>query len=310
MAVTIGNTNYNGDVVADIYRIFGTGNDVIAQNSARLETGIKTKRSLPNIRTADDPMGAYETTPTGETADTDYAERELNMVSRMLYEIIDPVVWHEIWDQFASTGMTFTNLALNQEVAAAVFELYRNAVGRQTAKDFWQGDTGNAGEFDGIITRAAADAAVIDVTPAGVITELNVIDIVEAVWNAIPNQFFEDSDYSIHMNTTDYKLLQIANQTAADSTSGYLNNMIKNLFLGHRIKHYAGLPKDRIVGAKGTAGMDSNLVFGFYAIPDDEIGAPIIDKVQNNSRDMFVRVDFKMDANYREGSEIVLYQPV
>jgi len=50
MAVTITNTNYNGDVVADIYLIFGTGFEVIEKGSARVETGVKTKRALPNIR--------------------------------------------------------------------------------------------------------------------------------------------------------------------------------------------------------------------------------------------------------------------
>lgn len=309
MAVTITNTNFNGDVVADLYRIFGTGFEVIEKNSARVETGIRDKRALPAIRTADNPVGAFEQTPTGETADTDYNERELDMKQGMLYEIIDPIVWHRIWRQFASVGTTFTQIATNPAVLRAVFELYQNAVGRQFSSLFWQGDiTGNSDLIDGIITRAAADAAVIDVANQGVIVEGNVIDVVEAVWTAIPNQFFEDPNYSIHMNTADYKLLQIANQTAADSTSGYLNNEIKNLFLNHRIKHYAGLPKNSIVAAKGTTGVDSNLVFGFYATPDSELGAPIIDKVANNSRDTFVRVDFKLDANYREGSEIVLYQ--
>jgi hypothetical protein len=307
--VTITNTNYNGDVVRDIYRVFGTGFEVVEKNSARVEVGVKTTRSLPAIRTADDPVGAYETTPTGETADTDYNERTLTMTKAMLYEEIDPVVWHDIWEPFASQGMTFTNLALNPEIASAVFELYENAVGRQFSKLFWQGNTGSGDLIDGIITLATADASVIDVTPAGVITESNVIDIVSAVWDAIPDQFFEDPDYSIHMNTSDYKLLQRANQTAADSTSGYLSNSIKDMFLSHRIKHYAGLPKNYIVAGKGTTGMESNFVFGFYATPDEELGAPIIDKISNNSRDMFVRVDWKIGVQYREGSEIVLYSP-
>lgn len=307
--VTITNTNYNGDVIRDIYKVFGTGFEVVEKNSCRVEIGVKTTRSLAAIRTADDPVSAYETTPTGETADTDYNERTLTMTKAMLYEKIDPVIWNEIWDQFASQGLTFTNLALNPDIANAVFQLYANAVGRQFSKLFWQGDTGGGDLIDGIITTAAADAAVVDVTPAGVITVNNVLDIVGSVWDAIPDHFFEDPDYSIHMNTGDFKLAQKANQSAAAGTDGYLNNSIRDMFLNHRIKHYAGLPKNHIVGAKGTESVDSNLVFGFYATPDSELGAPIIDKVSNNSRDMFVRVDYKIGAQYREGSEIVLYSP-
>ena len=310
MEATITNTNYNGDVVPMIYEILGIGNDVINQGTARLELGIREKRSIPNIRTADNPMGAYEATPTGETADTDYAERELNMVKRMLYEVINPVIWQDVWDEFASQGMTFTQVVNNPDVFRTILKLYQNAVGRQTAKDFWQGAVANPGEFNGIITRAALDASVIDVTNLGVITAANVIAVVEDVWEAIPDQFFEDPNYHIHMNTTDFKLLQTANQAAAAGSDGYLNNTVRNIFLHQRIKHYAGLPKNSIVGAKGTTGMDSNLILGFYAIPDAELGSPIINRVANNSRETFIRVDFKMDANYAEGSEIVLYQGV
>jgi len=309
MAVTITNTNYNGDVVADIYLIFGTGFEVIEKGSARVETGVKTKRALPSMQLADNPVGAYERTPTGETADTDYEERELVMVKSMLYELINIDDWHEIWDQFASVGSTFTNLALNPEIARAVFLLYRNKVGKQFSELFWQGDISGSGDLiNGIITRAAADADVIDVTNVGVITSANVVDILEDVYQAIPDQFIDDPDYAINMSTTDWKKLQSANTQAKKSTTGVLSTNVENLYLNHRIKHFNGIPENTIVGAKGTTGTDSNLVFGFFATPDAELAAPRIMPLQNNSDQWFVRVNFKLDANYREGSEIVLYQ--
>jgi len=309
MAVTITSTAYNGDVVSDIYKIFGTGFEVIEKGSARVETGIRTKRALPSMQLADDPVGAYERTPTGETADTDYEERSLSMTEAMLYELINLDDWHEIWDQFASAGSTFTNLALNPEIARAVFELYKNKVGKQFSELFWNGDVSGSGDLiNGIITLAAADSDVIDVTNVGVITSANVIDVLEDVYQAIPAQFIDDEDYAIHMSTIDWKKLQSANVQAKKSTTGVLTTNVENMYLNHRIKHYSGIPENTIVGAKGTLGTDSNLVFGFFATPDAELAAPKIMPLQNNSDQWFVRVNFKLGAQYREGSEIVLYQ--
>lgn len=304
MAVTITNTNYNGDVIKLLYKVLGVGNQVIEKNVAYLETGISTKRAIPRISTADNPLGTYETTPTGETADTDYAERELVMVKAMLYEVIDPVVWHDIWDEFKSTGATFTNLALNPQIMSAVMDLYKNAVGRQMADEFWNGTT----FVDGVIAKMVADGDVVDVTNIGVITETNVFDVLQDVWDAVPDQFIDDPEYKIAMSTTDWRKAQSKNRQLKEANDGALDTEVKDLFLSKRIIHMSSIPANTVVAGKMTSGQDSNFIFGFYATPDSELGAPIIDKVGNNSRDMFVRVDFKLDANYRAGSELVLYQ--
>jgi len=304
MAVTITNTNYAGEVIKLLYKVLGTGNQVIEKQAAYLETGISTKAHIPRISIADNPMGAYETTPTGETADTDYAERTMTMVKTMLYETINPVVWHDIWEEFKSKGGTFTNLALNTEVMSAVMDLYKNAVGRQMSEEFWQGTN----FITGIIPLAVADGNVVDVTNIGVITQANVFAVLQDVWDAIPDQFIDDDNYKIFMSTTNWRMAQAAHLDAKKTTDGYLESDIADLFLSKRLVHMSGIPANSVIAAKGTSGQDSNLIFGFYATPDAELGAPIINKVANNSRDMFVRVDFKIDANYRAGEEIVLYQ--
>ena len=308
--VTVENTDYSAEAIKEIYLVLGTGNEVFEKGSTQLITGIPSKQALGIMKSADDPLGAYEVTPSGETADTDYSERSLEMVASMLYETITPSQWHAIWKIARASGNTFTNLAMNPLVMRKAMQLYKNKTGAQISKWFWQGVKANGGgQPDGIITRAAADAAVIDVTPAGAITQANAIAIFSSVWQSIPDQFFENPDYVIHCNTTDYKLLQLANQAAAAGTDGYLNNVVRDMLLNHKIKHYAGLPKDRIVGALGRNDETSNLVMGVYATPDQEMGAPRIDRVSNNSDAHFIRVNYKMDVNYREGSEIVLYQP-
>ncbi len=307
--VTIDNTEYNGDVVADVYEVLGTGFEIVEKNSCRVETGIRTQRALGQLRQGANPVGAYVETPVAETADTDYNERVLTMVKSMLYEEMNPDTWQNVWDNVASEGANYTNLAMNRELMRKIMNLYRQGTGKQFSTLFWGGNTGSGDLLDGIITLAAADANVIDITPAGAISAANVIARVTEMWEAIPDQLFENPDFAIHMNMTDWKLLQVANQTAGATTNGYLNNAINNLFLTKQIKGYASMPKNYMVGANGSTGMDSNLVFGFYAIPDAELGAPRIGRVTNSSEKHFVRVNFKLGVQYREGSEIILYKP-
>lgn len=307
MAVTF-TTNYVGDVIRDIYKVFGVGNEVIANGDARLETGIKVSRFLPYITLADNPVGAYETTPTGETADTDYAERTLTMVKAMLYEVIDPVVWNAIWDEFASAGMTFTQLNLNAEIFSAVFELYADKVGEQFSDLFWSGNTGTGGLINGIVTLAAADVNVTDIANIGAITKSNVYEVLTKIYEGIPTRLLKRPDFKIYMSNTDLRKLELADLDAKKGTIGILGNESQMMLLRKKIVGYEGIPENSIICAEGGQGLSSNLVFGFYATPDEELGEPIIDKTANNARSMFIRVDWKLGAQYRWGGDIVLYQ--
>lgn len=312
--MNVGNSNYNGDFLAFLYKVLFVGNETVEKGTARVLTGIAKKRALPKLSQTSDPLGDYTSgVPTSETVTTTYAERELDPQKMTLYEEFLPEDFQEVWDKWQPIG-DFTNLMHNQEFMQDVLSLYMNNAGTQMSKLFWQGDTSlpandPLNKFDGIVTRAIADGNVIDATSVGLsITKANVVDAVENVWNAIPDKFLEDTDFEIHMNTTDFKLLQQANNDAKKTTVGVLSENIERLFLEKRIKNYSGLPKNYIVGAKGMANSDeSNLFLGYYVELENE--NPRIDYKDNAGRLMFVRLDVKADANYREGSEIVLHSP-
>lgn len=311
--MNVGNSEYNGDFQAFLYQVLNVGNQVILKGVARVLTGIAKKRALPKISQTADPIGAYTSgVPGSETVTTTYAERSLEPKKGTVYETFLPEDFLDVWPEFQPVG-DFTNLRQNPQVLAAAMNLYLNKGGTQLSKQFWQGNTTLATSnplhnFNGIITRAIADPNVVDVPALGNITKANVVDIIESVWNAIPDQFFEDPDYAIHMNTTDFKLLQQFNNDAKKTTVGVLSQDIQDLFLNNRIIHYSGLPRHHVVGAKGLANSDdSNLFFGFYVEYSDE--NPKMNLVDNAGRNWFIRIDLKADANYREGTEIILYQP-
>ena len=312
MALTLSNTNYNGEVLENLYLVTGVGNEVIEKGAARLHSDISTKKSLPRLSQTENPIGDYvAAAPSSETATTSYAERTLDPQTMTVYETFLPTTFHDIWEFIKSVG-DFTNLELNAQLLNAILDLYRDGIGVQMAKLFWQGDTslgaGNAmNKFNGIITRASADGNVIKPTPQGNITDQSFVDILAATWAAIPDKFIDDPDFVLHVNTTDWKTMQTGNTKLKEAFVGVFGMSMETMYNEKRLKHFQGLTRHHIVGAKVTNDDKSNLNMGVWVDPDSE--EPIFDRVANNSRQWFLRLDFKADANYRISEEVVLYEP-
>jgi hypothetical protein len=308
--LTVNNTNYNGDFLAELYRVLSTGFQSRDKGLLRLETTIDSKRALPKITGADDPLGTYTTGAPSESATVTYSERDLEVQEMLVYMEFIPRDWHTLWPLYRSVD-NFTNLALNPEILRATLEILSDRIGKQMDKLVWQGDTGGAAAiafFDGLIKFAANDSDVVDVANEGVITTTNVADILASVWKAIPDKFFDDPEYKIIMSTTDYKKLQELNNNAKKSTVGVLDETIKSLFLEKRIVHLTAMPANTIYCAKAVMNQLGNLFMGVWVDPQQEINAARIMRVANNSDTWFIRINFKAGVNHREGSEIVLYQ--
>lgn len=309
----VGNSIYSGDFLDFLYLVMDVGNETVEQGSTRVLTGIAKERALPKLSQTSRPLSTYTTgKPSADTVTTTYAERTINPQKMTLFEDFLPEDFFNVFPSWQPVG-DLSNLRQNPELLADAIELYFNNAGTQMSELFWQGDTTAAvgsglEHFNGIVTRLKSDPNAIAVTPAGVITKANVIDRVSEVWQAIPNKFRKDKDFAIHMNTEDFKLLQLANLDAKKTTTGVLTTDIERLFLESRIMDYDGLPKDHIVGAKGMADSDdSNLFLGYWVELESE--NPVIDKVDNAGKLWFVRLDVKADANYRVAEEIVFYEP-
>lgn len=314
MPLNLGNTNYNGEVLENLYVVLGTGNEVVSKGAARVIAGISGKFALPRLSSTADPIGDYvQGSPNAETVTTTYAEREMLPLPGMLYQKFVPTAWlGTIWEKWKSAG-DFTNLELNAELMNAILSLHQNGIGEQISKLFWQGDTtlgaGNPlNKFNGIITRAKLDVNVIKPTPAGNITDVNFPDILAAVWTAIPDKFIDDPDFILHINTTDYKTMMAGNAKMKEAFMGVFGQSLETMYQTNKIKHFSGIPRHHIVGARVTNDDSSNLNLAVYVAPEDE--TLIVDKVAADSREWFMRLDMLADANYRCSEELVLYTPV
>lgn len=307
MALTLSNSNYNGESLEQLYLVVGVGNEVIEKGAATLHSDVSTKKALPRLSQTDDPIGDYVSgSPTSDTATTTYAERELVVEKMTVYEEFDPTTFHDLWKTWKSVG-DFTNLELNSKLLKAVLNRYKNGIGRQMSRLFFQGDkTLGAGQalnkFNGIITRAIADGNVIKPTPGGNITTGNFASILASVWAAIPDHFLDDPNYIINVNTTDWKTMQEGNTALKDAFVGVFGMSLETMYNQKKIQHFQGITRHHILASKRE-----NLNLGVWVAPDSE--SVRVDYVANNSRQWFLRLDFKADANYSNASDLVLYEP-
>lgn len=313
MALTLTNTNYNGEVLENIYLAIGVGNEVAEKGAVKVYPEISTMKSLPILSQTADPIGDYQAdVPAGNTATTSWAERTLSPRPMTVYETFLPTTFHDIWEMVKSAG-DFTNLELNAKLLNAILDLYKNGIGRQIARLFWQGDILLAAndplnKFNGIVTRAILDANVIKPTPAGNITAANFMDILAACWAAIPDHMLDDPNFVLHVNTTDWKTMQSGNTALKQAFTGVFGMSMETMYNTNKIKHFQGMPRHHIIGARVTNDESSNLCMGVWVDPAEE--AVVVDKVAPNGRNWFLRLDFKVDANYRYAPDLLLYTPV
>lgn len=179
----------------------------------------------------------------------------------------------------------------------------------------WRGVNATAGQFDGFVTLATADATVIDVaSPAvGGVTATNVIAELGKVVDAIPAALYGKEDLYIYVSQSvarDYVRALGgfaasglgANGTNALGTQWYNNGSLS--FDGVKIFVANGLANDYMMAAQ-----KSNLYFGTGLLADHN-EVKVIDMADlDGSQNVRIVMRFTAGVQYGVGSEIVLYTP-
>ena len=320
MAGTIipGSTNFGGTLDEHLYLHIQDGADFLAPSKgcAFQKIGVRYKSQLDRLQYDADPLEDYTTGNPAFASGADKNKRDIEPKKMTLSGTFQPDEWLAEWDRYAPNG-SLTDLMINQSFLQRVIELALNRSYTQIAKLFWQGDTGAGGAsplrfFNGIITKilADSDSDVTFITPAGVITQANIVDRIVDMYKAIPEKFLEDPSYKIHMSPADFRLLNLFNNDVKKSSVGVLDQKSFNLFLNQRIESYIGFPKDYLVGARTSLAPDSNFVFANYFSLDNEFNGIQVAKTENLGKIFGYRVDFMADVQYRCGEDIVIYKPV
>jgi len=188
-------------------------------------------------------------------------------------------------------------------------------VAEKTEQNIWKGATATAGEFDGFVTLATADATVLDVaSPAsGGVTAANVIAEMGKVVDLIPATLYGKEDLYLYVSQSvarDYVRALGgfgasglgANGTNAQGTQWWNNGSLS--FDGVKIFVCNGMANDYMMAAQ-----KSNLFFGTGLLADSQEVKLIDLSDLDGSQNVRVVMRFTAGVQYGIGSEIVLYTP-
>ena len=221
--------------------------------------------------------------------------------------------FHNTWEAITMGYSAFDTLPpsfadfLIAHVAAKVAE--------KTEQNIWKGATATAGEFDGFVTLATADATVLDVaSPAsGGITAANVVAELGKVVDTIPAALYGKEDLYLYVSQSVARAYVRAlggfgasglgaNGTNAMGTQWWNNGSLS--FDGVKIFVANGMADDYVMAAQ-----KSNLYFG-CGLLSDQNEVQLIDLAPiDGSMNVRVVMRFTASVQYGIGSEIVLYTP-
>ena len=185
-------------------------------------------------------------------------------------------------------------------------------VAEKTEQNIWKGVTANAGEFDGLVTLATADASVIDVVGTSV-TAANVITELGKVVDAIPSALYGKEDLYLYVSQNVARAYVRAlggfgasglgaNGVNAEGTQWWNNGALS--FDGVKIFVANGLADNYIMAAQ-----KSNLFFGTGLLSDHQL-VKLLDMADlDGSDNVRVIMRFTAGVQYGIGSDIVLYTP-
>jgi hypothetical protein len=221
--------------------------------------------------------------------------------------------FHNTWEAITMGYSAFDNLPpsfadfLIAHVAAKVAE--------KTEQNIWKGATATAGEFDGFVTLATADATVLDVASpaAGGVTSGNVIAEMGKLVDLIPAALYGKEDLYLYVSQSvarDYVRALGgfgasglgANGTNAMGTQWWNNGSLS--FDGIKVFVAEGMATDYMMAAQ-----KSNLYFGTGLLSDQNEVQLIDMSPIDGSQNVRVVMRFTAVVQYGIGSEIVLYTP-
>jgi hypothetical protein len=188
-------------------------------------------------------------------------------------------------------------------------------VAEKTEQNIWKGATATAGEFDGFVTLATADATVLDVASpaAGGVTSGNVIAEMGKLVDLIPAALYGKEDLYLYVSQSvarDYVRALGgfgasglgANGTNAMGTQWWNNGSLS--FDGIKVFVAEGMATDYMMAAQ-----KSNLYFGTGLLSDQNEVQLIDMSPIDGSQNVRVVMRFTAVVQYGIGSEIVLYTP-
>jgi hypothetical protein len=304
-------TTYAGENAGKYISAALLSGSTIANGGIEVKPNIKFKEVIKRIAT--DAIVANATCDFTSTSTVTLTERIITPEEFQVNLEFCKKTFKSDWEAVQMGYSAFDNLPpafadfILAHVVAKVAEKMENNI--------WKGATATAGEFDGLVTLATADAAVIDVASpvSGGITAANVIGELGKLVDAIPAALYGKEDLYLYVSQSvarDYVRALGgfgasglgANGTNAQGTQWFNNGSLS--FDGVKIFVANGLANDYMMAAQ-----KSNLYFGTGLLSDHN-EVKLIDLADiDGSENVRVIMRFTAAVQYGVGAEIVLYTP-
>ena len=184
-------------------------------------------------------------------------------------------------------------------------------VAEKTEQNIWEGVNATAGEHDGLVTLALADADVIDVAGHAAVTAANVIDKLGSIVDAIPSAIYGKEDLYLYVSSNIARAYVRA--LGGFGSSGLGANGVNNQgtqwwnngalsFDGVKLFVAQGMDDDTAMAAQ-----KSNLYFGTGLLSDHNEVKLLDMSDLDGSQNVRCIMRYTSGVQYGIGSDIVLY---
>ncbi len=294
-------TSYAGEKLQGFIAAALLSPNTIEKGGLEVKSNIKFKQVIKKLASSDD-LVADGSCDFAATSTVTLTERYLEPKEFQVNLQLCKQDFRNDWDALSmgisahdSLPPSFASYLVGH-VVAKVAEKMENTI--------WAGQDGNAGEFDGLIALATADADVVDVAGvAGGVDASNVIAELGKVVDAISTEMYSKEDLNIYI-APDVARSYIRAQAALGYKDLYHVGQTSLDFEGKKLFIANGLTAGYMMAAQS-----SNLMFG-TGLLSDKNEAKVIDMADiDGSQNVRIVLRFTATVNYGIGSEIVLYTP-
>lgn len=300
-------TAYAGEVLEQLLVKATTGNQIVAKGHIHVQPNVTKKFAIPRLK-AGKMLQRRKEQPVESDSKGDFTidEKYLEPKDVMAFTTFNPRVFENIWRPFQTTGnLVFSELPSN--VQSALLTELAKVVDFELGGELINGvyhATDEGKYFDGILTRIVADNNVVKIASPAAITQANVVSKMKLVRAAVPKAIKANPNLKLFMSVEDAESYEYELTDKPTKGADY-TNMNPERFKGIPVVALADWPKDVIVAAIATSGIDSNFWAGVSLADDAETIQ--IDKLTAAGEKYFFKMLMKVDTNIVFGEDIVLY---
>ena len=302
MAITIKNTNYNGEVLEQLLTVATTNNEIVTKGLIHVIPNVSKKISIPRLRTSKMLQKQKENPQVSDSkGGFDYSEKALEPVDFMAFTVFNPRTFEQVWRPFQPKGdLVFAELP--PQVQNQLLDALSKQVQFELGGHYVNGEAGSDDDhlFNGILTQAAKDTDVIVVKS----DSTKMLDRLAAVRKSIPIAIRENPNLRILMSVSDFDKYD-DELTAREYKN--IDETTRNIkrYKDIKIETIAAWPDDLIVATLCSPDAMTSNLFAAVNLQDDEHVIKI-DRVSNMSELYFFKMLMKADTNIAFGEEFVV----